>query len=317
VSSDEARFNSLVRQLEGLQKDDLTEEELALEGRPVRDRFAVIKSRQYMDLLPYAKEEMISPLDQARKTYGDHGLGALISRRSQAYFDDEVGRSLPSSVERYVPSMRAGDWSTEIPVGTMEDGYRMRDATGMTVSYPGMKEDGIGIIVTGKLRRDSADRAQQTLDHEMTHGLQFLKENRWESEGRDQMEAESEQVGYKANYSPDGYYKERFLANQDIDRESKEFTRGWESAADNEAEAVAYLNAAVRVYARENGRPPETEDEVVEALDMTLRDKVPSERVNYQRGMLSGLKEIPWVKRLGMYLVDNRPLGSTNEVKYT
>ena len=91
------------------------------------------------------------------------------------------------------------------------------------------------------------------------------------------------------------------LSSSEVDSLRRE---GAEYVSRNDSEAVAYLNEAVRKFGSEFGRPPDTEEEVLKALDLYHMEAV--EQGDYHtEGIVEALKRTPWALRIGQYLVKN------------
>lgn len=256
------------------------------------ERFDAITGRYHERLLPYASVEHISPFDEAAKVYGK-GLGGIMSSRFGQFYQDKVGKTLPDEIYSNIPSMSPRDWSTKVPIGQLRSNEVISGSSGITTDIDGL---GIGIALSGENKQANplATRA-----HEMAHALYFMRKNRPASD-LEKINAPLK----KQNYAPDSYYK--ILRNLHEDTgEEVDFKNGWISAKSNPQESIAYLSGAIRNYASEKGAPPETEEEVIEALDIMIKQIKDDPRRQFHHGIYSGLKHFDWVKTIGQYLVKN------------
>lgn len=274
----------------------------------------------------FAKKQMISPFAQAKKVYGE-GLGALLSQRGGRFHEDrhDLG-DVPRRVMEQMPSFKASDWAAEVPVGQLQRHRQFDGASGVTSSIGlGTPEFVQAIAISGQPSLGQAGRTTDSvIDHEMSHAIKNAKLNRWDSVGPDIMER-----GELLSASPDGYLEQNYRQFGPSRRRDEYFEglreleeiegfpikhndskrAGFDYARRNDNESMANLNEAVRKFGSEFGRPPETEQEVIQALDLYMKEALLSGD-HHTEGIIEFLKRTPWALRIGRYLVKNETSGN-------
>ena len=278
------------------------------------DEYAISPLGELFPGVYFPKREMLSPFDHAKKTYGE-GLGSLLSRRSEKLYNDrQLLSDVPYNVFKEMPSFDPEDWSKEVPVGQIDTWERLGVGSdpvlGVTKKIPSgfdaeTPEFLQGVGLTGEAAMERLGR-DPVLDHELSHIVSNAKEERWSTEGPDYMESrelDNTDTGVPlwGWGSPDLDSYINGLSSSEVDTKRRE---GAEYVSRNDSEAVAYLNYAVRKFGSEFGRPPDTEEEVLKALDLYHMEAIEQDDYHTE-GIVEALKRTPWALRIGQYLVKN------------
>jgi len=272
------------RQAQRMSEAASKKDELA---RGMGNIFGDIVPSDWLSSMTYEEK---TPLEQAQDTYPN--ALQLTKDRSRKFYEDEVGKGIPKEIYRALPSMETEDLNKKILTG--EHVRTIEGIAGKTVGDESI-EPPIGIIYEGGVSQD-------TRDHEFTHALNFLRELRPETD----REEEGISTGwFQGLRLPKGYKAELSRLESSEFESERAQAIGFEKVHGKSGEGVAYLVAASRVFGRSKRRPPKTEEEVLEALDLAI-DRAAKANNWISVGAYEGLKRLPWARKVGQYLVENR-----------
>jgi len=253
------------------------------------------------DWLSSMEYEEKTPLEQAQDTYPN--ALQLTEDRSRKFYEDEVGKGIPKEIYRALPSMETEDLNRKILTG--DSGIDLEGMRGIARLMKS-SDPPIGIVYAGHGSPEHPIHggvSQEVRDHEFTHALNFLRELRPETD----REEEGISTGwFQGLRLPKGYKAELSRLESSEFEPERDQAIGFESVYSNPKEGVAYLVSASRMFGRSKGRrPPKTEEEVLEALDLAI-DRAAKANDWVTVGAYEGLKRLPWARKVGQYLVENR-----------
>ena len=243
-----------------------------------------------------------TPYWEARKVYGDDTARILLERgREYAENPPDVPQHVldnvllpPHDVES------AKKWGAPVPVARMEEGYGFNSAAALTRSSS--KEDNPHRLPWSVMLPTEGSRydSDALTAHEFTHaGAEWgesAKRTALDSSGRGRLKK-----------SLEASYKSRIGDSLTSDRLSA-YLAGVDYIIGSSREATANLSGSIRNYGSVHGRPPRTEEEVLEAIreDGERRSELSQDEYpDFERGRTDALLGLPWTGRIGKHLVKN------------
>jgi len=252
--------------------------------------------------IDFGSGRISTPYWEAREVYGDDTARMMLERgREYAENPPDVPQHvLDNSLLPPHDTESARKWGTPVPVSTLEEGWNLGNAAAITSSSS--KEDNphglpFSVILPAKGSRYDSDA---TIAHEFTHaGIEWG--------GGDRAAAISgERRGLLRNSLISSY--KRRIGDSLTDDRMHEYLSGVNYILESSREATASLSGAVRTYGSVHGRPPATEDEVLDAIreDGERRSgNSPDEHSDFSQGITDALLGLPWTRRIGKHLVKN------------
>jgi hypothetical protein len=258
-----------------------------------------------------------SPLVEAEQVYG-RSAARYIQERGKKFQTEHAAPTLPIEVLKEMPSYNLDQWREAVPVVSMREGLIPGSSRARSITEYGIGEDGKavhtkqgllmggGVGGEGHWEREGPGPSQISIGHELHHTLQRKTGGGQPKKGVQTLSSEGGRAARLANAAddlPETTSDERWY------KEGAQFAASWD-----QGEVVAHVAGAVRLFGNKYQRPPESPEEVREAMEMmkeTEKRLGPNSNQFYD-GFFDVMERIDWIEKIGQYLVQTEPTVAKN-----